>query len=106
MSTIANLPVLLQSQPLLAKIASIEQNAPLAQAQFSAELAREAQKRVMEQVEKVQEGEGTEAIHDDRKRDRRGQQQASSQHRQHEPEPEDETPAKTPWSGNIINVKI
>jgi len=106
MSTIANLPVLLQSQPLLAKVANAEQNAPLAQAQFSAELAREAQKRVMEQVEKVQKDEEAEPVRDERNRDRRGRQHASSQRRQHEPEPEDEPQTKTPWSGNIINVKI
>lgn len=106
MSTIANLPVLLQSQPLLANIASNEQNAPLVQAQFSAELAREAQKRVMEQVEKVQKNEATEAVRDDRNRDGKGGRQASSQRREKEPEPEPEPQAKTPWSGNIINVKI
>lgn len=107
MSTSINLPVLLAQLPHLAKIASAHQNSPLAQAEFAEQLAREQQERAKDQVQKTDKQEKT-TVTGDQKRNE-GQKQKASDKREHEPEKEQEEeqiPLKSPWAGNIINLKI
>jgi len=108
MSTTINLPVLLAQLPHLAKVASVQQQSPKNQALFAEELAREQGERAKERVEKTKDADKS-SITDDQHHQEEERHEASHR-REHEPEEEpqeEETPPlKSPWAGNIINLKI
>lgn len=111
MSTTINLPVLLAQLPHLAKLTSAEQSGPAHQARFSEELARQQEEHAKAQVQEVDKQEKS-AVTDDRgrkdgrKEGREARREARSATEEPQDEPEAEAPAKTPWAGNIINLKI
>lgn len=107
MSTTINLPVLLAQLPHLAKLTSAEQSGPAHQARFSEELARQQEEHAKAQVQEVDKQEKS-AVTDDRGRKdgREARREARSATEEPQDEPEAEAPAKTPWAGNIINLKI
>lgn len=109
MSTTINLPVLLSQLPHLAKLTSAEQSGPAHQARFSEEMARQQQEFAKDQVQEVDKKEKA-SVTDEHGRKGGGQRQARREAR---PEPQSrdedeqaETTSKTPWAGNIINLKI
>ncbi|MBU1003334.1 MAG: hypothetical protein KKE73_12550 [Proteobacteria bacterium] len=107
MSTTINLPVLLAQLPHLAKIASAHQESPKTQAEFAEQLAREQNERAKDQVQKTEKLEKTTVTAEHQKEERK--KQSASDRREHEPQEEQEeeqAPLKSPWAGNIINLKI
>lgn len=108
MSTTINLPVLLAQLPHLAKVASTQQHGPKTQAVFAEQLAREQHDRAKDRVEESHESERS-AITDDQREEQ--ERREASKRRDSEPEEEEtaeeEAPVvKSPWAGNIINLKI
>lgn len=108
MSTTINLPVLLAQLPHLAKVASTQQHAPKTQAVFAEQLAREQSDRAKDRVEETHRSEHS-AITDEERQEQ--ERREASKRRESEPEEEETTeeetpPVKSPWAGNIINLKI
>jgi hypothetical protein len=106
MSTTINLPVLLAQLPHLAKVTAAQQDSPKTQAEFSEALARQREEKDKSKVQEIDKKQRAKAVDDEHKQQAR--QQGGSQRDGHEPDPEEEpeAPAKTPWAGNIINIKI
>ncbi|BBD07978.1 hypothetical protein [Desulfovibrio ferrophilus] len=107
MSTTINLPVLLAQLPHLAKVASVQQQGPKTQAEFAEQLSREQSERAKDQVQKTKEQDKTTVTGDQERQE--AQQRKASDKREQKPEEEsqeEETLVKSPWAGNIINLKI
>ena len=66
---------------------------------------QEKNKESQKQIQKTEKGEETISVKDDDNA-KGGQQHSRRRHKKHEEEPEEELQKKSPWSGNIINVKI
>lgn len=109
MSTTINLPVLLAQLPHLAKVTSVAQSAPKTQAQFAEELSREQEIRQRNQVQEVDEQEKSTAVKDEDSYGEETPRQAADRRRdaqEEESETETESTPRSPWAGNIINIKI
>ena len=106
MSTTINLPVLLAQLPHLAKVTAAQQESPKTQAEFSEELARQRQTQAKSKVQKTEKKSRSSVVDDEEHNQEK--QQAGERRNQSEEEPEEEleTTSKTPWAGNIINLKI
>jgi len=109
MSTTINLPILLAQLPHLAKLTSAEQSGPAHQARFSEALARQQEERAKSQVQEIDAQEKS-AVTDEEGHKNSERQAAKRESRpsqtDSETEEDREAPAKTPWAGNIINLKI
>jgi len=113
MPTTINLPVLLAQLPHLAKLTSAEQSGPAHQARFSEELSRQQQELAKGQVQEIDKKEKT-TVADEHGR-RGGAQPQPRREARHEGDAKDQDAAKdaqdepqpkSPWAGNIINLKI
>lgn len=106
MSTTINLPVLLAQLPHLAKVTAAQQESPKTQAEFSEALARQREQQDRTKVQEVDKKQKTSAVDDEHKQQARQQADKRNDDPDQEPEEEQDPPAKTPWAGNIINLKI
>ncbi|WP_320008904.1 hypothetical protein [Maridesulfovibrio sp.] len=67
---------------------------------------QEKNKEAQKQIQKTEKDEATISVKDE-DHAKGGQQHSRRRHKKQEEEPEEEQlPQKSPWSGNIINVKI
>lgn len=107
-----NLPVLLAQLPHLAKLTSAEQSGPANQARFSEALSRQQQELARDQVQQIDKKEKTSVAdehgrgggaHPQPRREARPKADARDQDAQ---DTQDEPQPKSPWAGNIINLKI
>lgn len=109
MSTTINLPVLLAQLPHLAKVASTAQSAAKTQGEFAEELAREQDQRAKDKVQEVEQQEKPDALKDEDERGGTHPREAARRRRakeKEEAEPEPESAPRSPWAGNIVNIKI
>ncbi|NDV26977.1 hypothetical protein [Desulfovibrio sp. JC010] len=66
---------------------------------------KEKNKKAQSQIQKTEKDEAAISVKDEENKG--GQQHSPRKRQKHEEEPEEETQTKqSPWSGNIINVKI
>ncbi|WP_028586803.1 hypothetical protein [Desulfocurvus vexinensis] len=105
-----NLPVLLAQLPHLAKLTSAEQSGPANQARFSEALSRQQQELAKDQVQQIDKKEKT-AVADEHGRGGGAPPQPRREARRRAdakdaPDAQDEPQPKSPWAGNIINLKI
>ncbi|XPV77285.1 MAG: hypothetical protein ACNI27_05040 [Desulfovibrio sp.] len=106
MPTPLDLPVIISQMPLAAKIANIEVIKPDAQkAMLAPHLEEEAKKR-QEQVGDVEKSEDTRKVDDDTPKQH--SKHAGSKRKQQEDEDgeAEEKRSESPWTGNIVNMKI
>ncbi|WP_319467186.1 hypothetical protein [uncultured Pseudodesulfovibrio sp.] len=106
-STPLDLPVLISQLPYVAKIAHVEKAKPEIHQQLFGPMMAEHVQKNQSKVQQVNKKERTDPVDRD---GRKNEQQAQSERRKKEEEPDDspETGASSasPWSGNIVNVKI
>lgn len=107
-STPLDLPILIAQLPYVAKIAHAEKATPDIQKQLFGPLINEHIRKNQSKVQQVEKKQETAPIDRDGKQN---QQQAQPERKQKEKEDKEEAPESgsstlSPWSGNIINVKI
>ncbi|MDD3310662.1 hypothetical protein [Pseudodesulfovibrio sp.] len=102
-----DLPVLLSQTPYVARVAHVENAKPEIQKQLFGPLINEHIRQNETKVQEVEKKEKTDPV------DRDGphqEQQAQHERQRHEKEeeaqPETNPSSASPWSGNIVNVKI
>jgi len=108
MSTSINFPVLLAQLPHLQELAGADKARPEMTAAFNEQLAAEAQKKEQEQVQKVDKQNRLDAAGDKPAEEHPGYR-GSRRRKRPDPEPEAEEDASrgaSPWSGNILNLKV
>ncbi|MGE4298742.1 MAG: hypothetical protein AB7E47_11990 [Desulfovibrionaceae bacterium] len=111
MSIAANLPVLIAQTPIMGTIAHAEQSHPEVQQSLAQQQAAAENTKAHEEVQGNEPTEtGNLKVREDNGR-KPGQQHAGPHGRKRHaaaPEAEDEEspPASSPWSGNIVDVKI
>lgn len=106
-STPLDLPILISQLPFVQKIAHAEKATPEINQQLFGPLIQEQLRQREGTVQKVQENAAADPVDRDGHNDQR--QEASSERKECAPEEEDpDTGASdgSPWSGNIVNVKI
>lgn len=107
-TTPLDLPVLISQLPYVAKIAHAEKAGPEVRQQLFGPLITEQIRKAEGKVQEVNKKEKTDPV--DRDGRPKEQQAAPDNRREKEKEPEEDPNAgsssPSPWSGNIINVKI
>ncbi|EGB13881.1 hypothetical protein DND132_0666 [Pseudodesulfovibrio mercurii] len=106
-TTPLDLPILISQLPFVQKIAHAEKATPEINQQLFGPLIQEQLRKREGTVQQVQKNAATDPVDRDGHNDR--QQEAAPERRGREPEEEDpDTGASdgSPWSGNIVNVKI
>lgn len=106
-STPLDLPVLISQLPYVAKIAHAEKAGPEAKQQLFGPMIAEHIRQSSSKVQEVNKKEKTDPV--DRDGQQRQQQAAPDQRREKEKEEDDPNTGSSnpsPWSGNIVNVKI
>lgn len=107
-STPLDLPILISQLPYVSKIAHAEKAKPEIQKTLFGPLITEHLHKSGEKVQQVEKKEKTEAVDRDGKQNE--QQQTSSKRKEKdetdEDSPESGSSSGSPWSGNIVNVKI
>lgn len=106
-TTPLDLPILIAQMDHAAKIIHADKAKPEVERQLFGPLIQEQLRKNEGKVQQVDKKEGTEAV--DRDGHNQDQQTASErEHKEKEPEDDPETGASnsSPWSGNIVNVKI
>ncbi|MFK4764748.1 hypothetical protein ACI3L3_08225 [Desulfobaculum sp. SPO524] len=109
MPTSINLPVLLAQLPHLSKLTSVEQARPEAQTALSEQRAREEALRRQHSVEEVEKQERSKVVDDESKDGSSKQDRHMRDRKDHSAKEKDDpkkSPSKSPWSGNIVNMKI
>ncbi|WP_285905759.1 hypothetical protein [Pseudodesulfovibrio pelocollis] len=104
-----DLPVLISQLPYVAKIAHAEKAGPDIRKQLFGPLIQEYIRKNESKVQQVEKKEATAPLDRDGHQQQQGQQQlAEREAGEKESEDKDETkPSNTsPWTGNIVNVKI
>lgn len=106
-STPLDLPVLISQLPYVAKIAHAEKAKPEIQKTLFGPLIAEHLQKNQGKVQQVEKKEKTDPVDRDGRQNQ--QQQASSERKEKEKEeesPDTGSSSASPWSGNIVNVKI
>ena len=107
-ATNLDLSVLIAQMPYAAKIASVEKAAPEVQKQIYGPLVNENIREDESKVQKTQKKEATDPV--DEEGHQQGQQASSDKKKskkEEETEGEESNPSSnSPWTGNIVNVKI
>lgn len=106
-STPLDLPVLISQLPYVAKIAHAEKAGPEVKNQLFGPMIAEHIRKSATKVQEVNKKEKTDPVD----RDGRQQQQQAAPDSRREKQKEDDNPDTgssnpSPWSGNIVNVKI
>ncbi|MFH1913086.1 MAG: hypothetical protein ABIK45_02265 [Pseudomonadota bacterium] len=104
-----DLPVLISQMPYVAKIAEAEKAGPEIRKQLFGPLIQEYIRKNESKAQQVEKKEATAPLDRDGHQQQQGQQQlAEREAKEKESEEKDETkPSSTsPWTGNIVNVKI
>jgi hypothetical protein len=103
-----DLPVLISQMPYVAKIAHAEKAGPEIKKQLFGPLINEYIQRNESKVQQVEKKEKTSPV--DRDGHQPGQQQSMAEHdrKEHDDGDKQETSSSnpSPWSGNIVDVKI
>lgn len=106
-STPLDLPILIAQLPHVARIAHVQKASPEMQRQLFAPMMSQAVSENQSKVQQVEKKEKTSAVDRDGKQnhkqelsDRKGKEQKSDD------SPETGASSASPWSGNIVNVKI
>lgn len=106
-STPLDLPILISQLPYVAKIAHAEKAKPEVQKQLFGPLINEHIRKNEDKVQQVDKKDKTDPVDRDGKQQ---EQQAHPQKERKEKEPDDDLDTgssnPSPWSGNIVNVKI
>jgi len=106
-STPLDLPILISQLPFVQKIAHAEKAKPEIQKLLFGPLITEQIRKNEGKVQQVEKKEKTDPV--DRDGQKKEQQQAASERKKKENEddsPETGSSNASPWSGNIVNVKI
>ena len=106
MPTAVNLQLLITQLPLVAKLASAEQNSPEAQAAFAEQMARQNAARAKTQIQKTERTSGLLAKKERDGQKKRDQPPAEKRDARAEPKADDETQTAEKPSGQIINISI
>lgn len=107
-STPLDLPVLISQLPYVAKVAHAEKAGPEVKQQLFGPLIDAQIRQSESKIQEVNKKQKTDPVDRDGKQQ---QQQAAPESRKEKQKEEDENPDSgssnpSPWSGNIINVKI
>jgi hypothetical protein len=106
-TTPLDLPILISQLPFVQKIAHAEKATPEINQMLFGPVIQEQLRQREGKVQQVQKKTATDPVDRDGHKNRR--QEASSERKDHEPAEDDpDTGASdgSPWSGNIVNVKI
>jgi len=105
-STPLDLPILISQLPYVQKIAHAEKAKPEIQKLLFGPLIAEHLKKNEEKVQQVEKKEKTNPVHRDGQQ--KEQQQAASERKEKDEDDDPDTGSSnaSPWSGNIVNVKI
>ena len=101
-----SLPVLFSNLPHLSHVASVEQNHPEVMQQYGQDAARQTQLKEREQVQQMDKQEGSTQVSKDGGGNAAQDQPRRRRERQPEEPESQESGPNSPWTGNIVNVKI
>ena len=106
MSSPLDLPLLVSQLPYVQQVAHAEESKAEAQQNHFAPLLNKKIREDRETVQNVEHPEAAEPVDRDGNQDRPTQYGQQRERKQHEPEQEAVASNASPWTGNIINVKI
>lgn len=102
-----DLPVLISALPNIQKVANAEQMKPeMARDLFSPYIMRQQQRENREGVPTVDRGRGPSQVRGEDNQDAPRQQQRQRKEKKSEEEPDSPASNASPWTGNILNIKI
>jgi len=101
-----NLPILIAQLPYVAKIAHMEKAKPEIHKQLFGPLINEHIRQNESKVQQVDKKEMTSAIDRDGKQHEQQAKPEKKKDKKEEEDPESGSSNPSPWSGNIVNVKI
>ncbi|MUM77057.1 hypothetical protein GKC30_05375 [Pseudodesulfovibrio sp. F-1] len=106
-STPLDLPVLISQMHHVAKIAHAEKAGPEIRKQLFGPLIHEHIRKNESKVQQVEKKEATAPLDRDGHQQHKGQQQLAERENKEKEDKDETKPSNTsPWTGNIINVKI
>ena len=105
-TTPLDLPVLISQLPYVAKVAHVEKASPEMQKQLFNPLIHEAVQKEQSKVQQVDEKKATDPVNRDGKQEQQAQPDSQRQPKKEKEEQETNPSHPSPWSGNIVNMKI
>lgn len=99
--------LLVAQVPVVGEMVAGELGAPEAARQATQESSHEAQLKGREQVQQTERRAGVNSVNEDTPRNQQEQRQARD--KKEKPEPEEQTAQEetdSPWSGNIVNMRV
>ena len=105
-TTPLDLPILIAQLPYVAKVAHVEKASPDMQKQLFNPLIHEQVQKDQSKVQEVDKKQKTSPVDRDGKQQQQAQSDSKRKSKEEKEEPETSSANPSPWSGNIINVKI
>lgn len=106
MTSPLDLPILISQLPHVAKLQNAEQVKPELQRSLFAPLIAEHLRRNQQRVNRVDKNEEVSALNQDGEGQQGGQPPAGNKEKKKDPDAETNASESSPWSGNIVDMKI